>query len=228
MSLPHRPVPFVSTRPDRVKGGGRPSFARPHCHTSKQKTKKMSRDLSLAETWREHSKTLEGARDAAECFRSMSDGKLILCNCELTSLPAELAQVEGLVSLNCNYNSLQFLPAWLGSCQALEELYCELNLLETLPPELGECENLRWIDCGYNNLTSLPAELGNCQKLKFLQAHYNNLTTLPISLGQCELLEDLDWRSDWPAAIPQMRDDPIPYLREQWASRTPTKSANKK
>lgn len=103
---------------------------------------------------------------------------------------------------NCDLISL---PSELGQCQDLKALMCPYNQLVELPPELGQCQALELIFCVQNQLVTLPPELGQCQTLTNIYCNHNPLTEF----------EGPD------------KENPVTFLKEQWASRPVTKFALK-
>lgn len=107
----------------------------------------------------------------------------------------------------------------------LNLMLCDLN---TLPPELGQCQDLKILFCPRNQLVAVPPELGQCQALKGLYFHDNKLVSLPHELGQCQTLERVvTYNNPMTEFEGPDKEEPLDFLKEQWASRPITKSALK-
>lgn len=113
---------------------------------------------------------------------------LDLSDNQLTSLPAEIAQIENLTGLDLSYNQLSSLPAEIGQLQNLTELDLNRNQLTSLPAQTGQLQNLTTLSLGDNQLSSLPAEIGQLQNLTYLNLYDNQLSSLPSGIAQLENL----------------------------------------
>ena len=104
------------------------------------------------------------------------------------TLPAQLARLSNLTSLDLGYNKLTGkIPTELGRLSNLTGLHLRRNQLTgTIPPELTRLSNLTLLDLGPNKLTGkIPTELGRLTNLTWLDLGGNQLTgTIPTELGR--------------------------------------------
>lgn len=99
---------------------------------------------------------------------------------QIRALPASIGQLEAqLTDLNLNDNLLESLPAEIGNLQSLVSLSLRNNKLKQVPPELGRLNRLENLDLALNLLTELPKELGGLVGLDRLNLDENYLTALP-------------------------------------------------
>ena len=106
-------------------------------------------------------------------------------NNQLTSLPAEMAELTKLKSLQLAGNRFTELPAVIFKLTALESLGFYGNQVASLPSEIGNLRSLRAISLEYNQLASLPPEIKHVAA--FTGGHYahlssNQLTSLPAEI----------------------------------------------
>jgi Leucine-rich repeat (LRR) protein len=71
---------------------------------------------------------------------------LILCNNNLSSLPAEIGKLINLQNLYLYNNSLSSLPAEIGKLVNLKKLYLNNNSLSSLPAKILKIKNIIVID----------------------------------------------------------------------------------
>ena len=110
----------------------------------------------------------------------------------LTALPASLANLSKLQSLNLRSNNLSELPGWLGQLANLNSLNLRNNNLNELPPLLANLTDLRYLNLSSNKLTQLPFWLVRLADLKSLDINNNPFGELPGWLGQLISLQSLD------------------------------------
>jgi hypothetical protein len=137
---------------------------------------------------------------------------LDLSNNQLSSLPANFADLHQLKILFLSNNLFDHLPAVLGQCPNLEMIGFKANQIrsvpdsaipkqtrwliltdnqiEQLPDSLGQCDRLEKLALAGNRLTSLPASMANCRQLALIRLSANQLTDLPEWLLQ---LPNLAW-----------------------------------
>ncbi len=123
------------------------------------------------------------------------------------TIPAELAQLTNLDSLNLSGNQLTGkIPTELGRLNNLESLILAHNKLSgEIPAELGQLTNLRGMDLRLNQLTGkIPTELGRLDNLRTLDLSDNPLDgEIPSELGQLSNLESLTlWFNNLTGEIP--------------------------
>jgi leucine-rich repeat protein SHOC2 len=84
--------------------------------------------------------------------------QLVLTGNRLTSLPRNLGQLSGLLSLEVSENSIRgIVDGSLAGLTALRELGLACNPLESCPQDLGKLTNLQVLDLRKTLLPSLPA-----------------------------------------------------------------------
>ena len=113
---------------------------------------------------------------------------LDLSNNQLTSLPAEIAQLTHLKIIFASLNNFKALPEVLGLCPNLEMVGFKSNQITTVS-ETSLPLKLRWLILTDNNIELLPDSLGERPLLQKLALAGNQLTTLPKSLSQAKNLE---------------------------------------
>jgi Leucine-rich repeat (LRR) protein len=106
--------------------------------------------------------------------------------------------------LTLRSNQLTSVPAELGDLNALEVLRLEFNKLTSVPASLGALTALTRLDLSGKQLTSVPASLGALTALTRLDLRNNQLATVPAALGNLKALTRLDvaWNPDL-AALPE-------------------------
>ncbi|PHR87512.1 MAG: protein kinase [Moritella sp.] len=113
---------------------------------------------------------------------------LDLSNNQLTTLPAEIAQLTKLKILFASNNQFVTLPEVLGQCPNLEMVGFKSNQINQVP-ENSLPVKLRWLILTDNRLEVLPDSLGERPRLQKLALAGNCLTELPQTMSQCHNLE---------------------------------------
>ncbi|KXO12958.1 serine/threonine protein kinase [Moritella sp. JT01] len=113
---------------------------------------------------------------------------LDLSNNQLTSLPAEIAQLTKLKILFASNNQFVTLPEVLGQCPNLEMVGFKSNQINQVP-EASLPTKLRWLILTDNRIEVLPDSLGERPRLQKLALAGNCLTELPQTMSQCHNLE---------------------------------------
>ena len=113
---------------------------------------------------------------------------LDLSNNQLTTLPAEIAQLTKLKILFASNNLFDTLPAVLGQCPNLEMVGFKSNQINQVP-ETSLPIKLRWLILTDNRIEVLPDSLGERPRLQKLALAGNCLTELPQTMSQCHNLE---------------------------------------
>ncbi|MEP0930205.1 leucine-rich repeat domain-containing protein [Leptolyngbya sp. PL-A2] len=137
---------------------------------------------------------------------------------EITSLPAEIGQLQNLKTLqasgNWRYkyrdsyptatpgNQLSALLPEIGQLTSLQRLDISSNQLSALPPEIGQLTSLRTLYLSSNQLSALPPEIGQLTSLQRLDISSNQLSALPPEIGQLTSLQRLDISSNQLSALP--------------------------
>jgi hypothetical protein len=114
----------------------------------------------------------------------------------LKRLPAEVGRLTKLTRLHAPRNNLTELPAEIGQLRNLIALHLSNNPLTGLPPQIGSLQNLAELyvsDCG---LGELPAEVGRLANLTTLHASGNQLLAVPPEIAGLQKLRTLDLRTN--------------------------------
>ena len=110
-------------------------------------------------------------------------------------IPAEISNLEELISLQINHNRLTGdVPSELGSLTKLVRLTLSSNLLTgEIPPELGNLARLKELYLSFNRLSGpVPRELSQLTSLEMLSLSVNDLAgPIPSELGQLNQLVSL-------------------------------------
>ncbi|KAL6056556.1 Pleckstrin y domain, variant 2 [Balamuthia mandrillaris] len=122
--------------------------------------------------------------------------ELILCNNQLTTLPAEFKVMPRLERMDLSNNLFETIPNVVSNYTRLQTLDVSHNRLmmpsaDTPSPSTSSCfppmqklsRCLRRLYLNHNHLTELPAELFELQSLKELDLSFNVLTTLAPEIG---------------------------------------------
>lgn len=143
--------------------------------------------------------------------------KLKLEGKELTSVPAQIFELEGLQVLemspereSCLRYRMDLIPHEIGCLRNLTLLYLDSNNLKELPVEIGSLAKLERLTLSNNNLSSLPQEIGGLQSLQSLHLANNTLVELPAPLCQLTNLTFLDATDNHICTVP----DGIRQLRK--------------
>jgi len=149
----------------------------------------------------------------------------------LTAIPADIARLENLRSINVNQvgdllvsdaigeltelrvlslgSCCHRIPPAVGRCQKLEHLHVGGNGLRVLPLALASLHSLQRLFIWGNELAELPDWWDNFPALRVLNLQNNNLADLPPSFGRLAALEYLNLRendfSDLPAELSGLR-----------------------
>jgi Leucine-rich repeat (LRR) protein len=137
--------------------------------------------------------SMEAARARIEAVRASGATSLDLVRLGLSDVPAEIATLEHLESLNISSNPLREFPLVLTELRNLKTLYIIAAQLESIPPEIGKMVSLEVLDLGSNNLISLPDEIASLSNLHYLSIANNDFSRLPPILGEMEQLRTLNF-----------------------------------
>jgi len=122
--------------------------------------------------------------------------ELVVSECELRSIPAEISKLSSLAKLDISSNILTELPAEFGSLVHLEELDMNDNTVKSLPEEFGSLKSLSKLLMYKNALVSLPDAIGNLTELNELNFFNNKVLKLPPSLGKLSKLEEVNFSAN--------------------------------
>lgn len=145
----------------------------------------------------------------------------------LRSVPREIGELEGLVTLDVTDNLIDHLPTEIAQLPQIESLELDNNQLRTMPP-LDRMVKLSRISLVGNGMSKVPSAVWTVRSLKELYLGRNNLTMLPLELGQLTRLQTLDVSANQIHALPREMsklkmlrrldldhnplDDPLPAL----------------
>jgi len=160
-----------------------------------------------------------------EVFELKALEKLKLESFYITELPAEIASLTKLVSLELPDNGIEKLPDALLQLplkklnlrangffevpevvlqmKGLKELDLGVNYLREIPESLFDLKELTHLDLSETAIEHLPRAIGRLKKLRKFQCSTNELTELPASLFQCKSLEDICLSYNMLAKIPE-------------------------
>ena len=146
-------------------------------------------------------KSEEAARRIAEARREGAT-ELDLGDLRLTTLPAEIADLIQLQSLQLDDNQLTALPSEIGALTQLRQLSLHNNQLTELPPEIAALTQLQELLLHSNQLTVLPAEITALTQLQELGLDNNQLTALPTEIAALTQLRQLSLHNNRLTALP--------------------------
>jgi hypothetical protein len=158
--------------------------------------------ILLVTTTAAQDEPMEAARARIEAVRASGATSLDLVRMGLSDVPAEIATLEHLESLNISSNPLREFPLVLSELRNLKTLYIIAAQLESIPPEIGKMVSLEVLDLGSNNLISLPDEIASLSNLHYLSIANNDFSRLPPILGEMQQLRTLNFY-DNPMNLPQ-------------------------
>ena len=123
--------------------------------------------------------------------------KLSLHNNRLSTVPACVCKLTGLIWLSLHYNQLTCLPEEIGDLKNLRRLSLHHNRLTALPASFKNLRNMQVLSLFRNDLSELDddvfSDFTQCNKLAL---HQNpRLCRLPTSIALMTSLEDL-WIGD--------------------------------
>ncbi|MEM7334211.1 MAG: COR domain-containing protein [Chloroflexota bacterium] len=110
----------------------------------------------------------------------------------LTELPAWMAQLTHLQSIDLSYNRLTELPNWMTQFTNLQSLNLTRNKLLQLPSWIAQFSNLKTLNISFIGLSQLPDWLTQLKNLQFLDISSNGFTQLPDWLATLSTLQSLN------------------------------------
>jgi hypothetical protein len=117
--------------------------------------------------------------------------KLDLPNCQLTSLPENLAELlPQLEILFCPQNQFSEVPEVIGQCRKLRMVSFRECQIRTIPPEALQPQ-LQWLILTGNQLQSIPETMGRCVRMQKLMLSGNRLHT-PLPPDVVSKLQNLE------------------------------------
>jgi internalin A len=110
---------------------------------------------------------------------------------KLKNLPVEIRKLTNLIKLDLSHNEFLSLPIEVTQISNLEQLYINGNQLINLPEEIVQLTNLRELSINNNRLVGLPAEIVQLTKLRKLCINGNQLNSLYSEIAQLTNLREL-------------------------------------
>jgi Leucine-rich repeat (LRR) protein len=133
----------------------------------------------------------------------LAEAKNFLPGAWLRRLPAELAALTQLETLDLSNNRLETFPEWVGGCGALRVLRLENMALQDLPSCVLKLKRLETLDLSHNSLRQLPGGIGDLSRLADLDLQGNGLEAVPEAMGGLVGLQRLDLSHNAMAALPE-------------------------
>lgn len=106
------------------------------------------------------------------------------------------AEITALDLSELGANQLTTLPAEIGDLESLRVLISQGTQLTTLPAEIGKLKNLTTLDLSLNQLSTLPTEIGELKNLTTFEVWLNQLSTLPTEIEKLKNLTTLNLRGN--------------------------------
>jgi Leucine-rich repeat (LRR) protein len=123
--------------------------------------------------------------------------KVDLSNCDLDSLPKELALCVNLVELDLSDNNLRELPSYLKNFSSLRELKLQENLFTSFPSSMVDAPKLERLLLAQNPITSLKLAADAFPQLLYLDLWDCDIQEIDPSICQHPKLEEIDLRRNF-------------------------------
>jgi Leucine-rich repeat (LRR) protein len=130
-----------------------------------------------------------------------------------TSLPAEIAELSKLESVNLLGNNIDSFPPVLAQMKNVFVLSLCSNKMKYIGPEIGEMTNLRVLIINMNHLHSLPKEIGNLKNLMYLDIGENPIDSLPEEIKNLTKLQELHI-DNWQSSSERFSDEYKQHLQD--------------
>ncbi len=134
-------------------------------------------------------------------FENISD--LNLQNRNLTEIDSTVLNLEFLLHLRLDSNSISTIPPEIGLHTGLLSLSLSSNQIETLPQELQKCTALTNLDLSANKLQSTDNRLIQMSKMKTLFLNNNQFTEFPVEILNMKFLSLLEINNNEISSIPE-------------------------
>lgn len=112
-----------------------------------------------------------------------------------------------------SHNKLTSIPAEIGELESLSSLTLANNHIASIPDTITRCTRLTQFDISHNSLTELPDNLGALTALKKLSVKYNQLGRIPDSIKHCTNIEYLNVENNLLETIDQAVFDQLVNVR---------------
>jgi len=123
--------------------------------------------------------------------------KLDLSNCDLDSLPREIALCINLVELDLSDNNLRALPSYLKNFPHLKEVNLKENHFKSLPRSLADAPALERLLLAQNPITTLKLKANAFPQLLYLDLWDCDIQEIDPSLCQHPKLKEIDLRRNF-------------------------------
>ena len=130
-----------------------------------------------------------------------------------TSLPAEIAELSKLESVNLLGNNIDSFPPVLAQMKNVFYLSLCSNKMKYIGSEIGEMTNLRVLIINMNHLHSLPKEIGNLKNLMYLDIGENPIDSLPEEIKNLTKLQELHI-DNWQSSSERFSDEYKQHLQD--------------
>ena len=130
-----------------------------------------------------------------------------------TSLPAEMAELTKLESVNLLGNNIDTFPPMLAQMKNIFYLSLCSNKMKYIGPEIGEMTNLRVLIINMNQLHCLPKEIGNLTNLMYLEIGSNPIDSLPEEIKNLTKLQVLHI-DNWQPSSERFSDEYKQHLQD--------------
>lgn len=121
---------------------------------------------------------------------------------ELESLPEEIAALDNVVFLYCEFNRLRTLPRALLDMESLEGMYFTANRFTEIPPFVFDMVRLKKLQFSKNGIAVLPPALGNLKELRHFNMAGNRFARIPDTIANLTRLRVCDLSDNPIAELP--------------------------
>ncbi len=122
---------------------------------------------------------------------------------EISELPDEIAALDNVVFLYCEYNRMSTLPRALLDMDGLEGMYFTANRFTEIPPLVFDMVRLKKLQFSKNRISSLPVEIGRLKELRHFNMAGNRITHIPASMANLKRLRVCDLSDNPFAELPE-------------------------
>ncbi|XP_043489519.1 leucine-rich repeat-containing protein 40-like [Polistes fuscatus] len=109
----------------------------------------------------------------------------------LEKLPKEIGNLTKMITLDLSHNKLEEIPTQFYRLLELHNLNLKKNLLKELDTGITDLIMLSHLDLSHNNLIELPIGMGYLVRLIFLDVSHNSLKNLPPDIMNMRALQKL-------------------------------------
>lgn len=128
---------------------------------------------------------------------------LFLNRNQIARLPEEIADLDNVVFLYCEYNRMAGLPRALADMQSLEGMYFTANRFTAIPDFVFEMVRLKKLQFSKNRIAQLPAAIGNLKELRHFNMAGNLIAEIPETIANLSRLRVCDLSSNPIRALPE-------------------------